>query len=504
MTNDSSDIEIINALRQQLAEKEAENKKLNEELDKLRHAAEGFKAALWDWDVISDEIFVNSSWKTMLGFDEKQEINVQGLWESLLHPDDKTNSIQEFDDFLVGKSPIYNAIFRLKHNAGNYIWVHSKAVLKLNEQGIATRVSGALVNITEQKKAVEALSKSEKKYKALFQNSLVAIFRSKIQTGEVIDCNNKFLELLGLTNQQEFSTADYYYYPDERIQIIEELSQKGQINSRELKIKKVSGEPLWVSFSSAVYPDEGVIEVVLIDITKSKEDSLELQKVNFELDSFVYHSSHDLRSPLRSILGLINIYRHETDEYLKDEYIDRIERSINKLDHLVKELLSISRNDRINDPFVDIYFMVELDHSVEGYYNALDTDNLSLETNIKQRTKFVSDLTRVKIILNNIISNAIKYRDTSKEFSKVMVDIEVDEQEAVIKVIDNGEGIPKDQIPHIFDMFHRASDHSEGSGLGLYIVKNVIDKLNAQISVSSEQFVETIFTITIPNTLAEK
>ncbi len=385
MSNESSHIETINTLRKQLAEKEAENKQLSENLDQFRHAAEGANDGLWDWNLTDDFPSVSPPWKTMLGFKPDEDVSLHGLWEKLLHPEDKQRAIKEFEDFIATKTPTYNSTFRLRHTDGSYRWIRSKALLKLNNKGEVYRVSGAHT-----------------------------------------------------------------------------------------------------------------------DITESKLDTIELQKVNFELDSFVYHASHDLRSPLRSILGLINIYRHEPDEYLRDEYIDRIEQSINKLDHLIQELLSISRNDRINDPFVSINFMMETDHSVDNYYNALDTDHLSLEVNIRQPTKFVSDLTRVKIILNNIISNAIKYRDNKKELSKVTVDIEVNTQKAIIKIIDNGEGIAKDQIPHIFDMFHRASDHSEGSGLGLYIVRNVINKLNGKISVTSKPYVETIFKITIPNMLANK
>ncbi len=503
MASERSHIETINALRQQLAEKEEENKQLNESLDQFRHAAEGANDGLWDWNLTDDFPSVSPPWKTMLGFKPDEEVNIHGLWEKLLHPDDKQRATKEFEDFITTKTSAYNSTFRLRHTNGTYRWIRSKALLKFDKEGKVYRVSGAHTDITDQKNTLLALKKSEEKYRTLFQNSLIAIFRSRIDTGEIIEHNAEFLELLGIDNSKNTSTLDFYYDKSDRDWVVNELQKTGIIQHRELRLKSGDGETIWVSFSAIIYPKDNFIEAGMTDITQSKLNTIELEKVNFELDSFVYHASHDLRSPLRSILGLINIYRHETDEYLRDEYIDRMERNIYKLDHLIQELLSISRNDRINDPLVDINFMVEVDHSVEGYYNALDTDDLSLEINIKQPTKFVSDLTRVKIILNNIISNAIKYRDTDKELSKVIVEIEVNTEEAVIKIIDNGEGIPADQIPHIFDMFHRATDHSDGSGLGLYIVKNVLNKLDAKILVTSEPYVETVFTISIPNTLAE-
>ena len=504
MSDHSTNIELINALRQQLAEKEAENQDLRENLDQFRHASEGANDGLWDWNLTDDYPSVSTPWKTMLGFKPDEEVNIDGLWETILHPEDKKKALKEFNDFVAAKNDTYDSVFRLRHTDGSYRWIRATANAKFDDQGVAYRISGAHVDITEQKNALDALSKSEEKYKALFQNSLVAIFRSRMDTGEIIECNSKVLDLLRVKEADNLATLNYYHNKADREWIVKELSEKGVITQRELQLRRADGELIWVSFSSVAYPAENIIECVMVDVTQSKLDTIELQKVNFELDSFVYHASHDLRSPLRSILGLINIYRHETDEYLKDEYIDRIERSIYKLDHLVQELLSISRNDRVDDPLTDVNFMEEIDHSVDGYYNALDTDNLSFVTKIKQPIRFVSDLTRVKILLNNIISNAIKYRDLNKELSLVTADIEVDEEKAVIKIIDNGEGIPEDQIPHIFDMFHRASDHSEGSGLGLYIVKNVANKLHAKIAVTSEPYVETVFTITIPNALANK
>ncbi|MEJ2004558.1 MAG: HAMP domain-containing sensor histidine kinase, partial [Cyclobacteriaceae bacterium] len=217
------------------------------------------------------------------------------------------------------------------------------------------------------------------------------------------------------------------------------------------------------------------------------------------LDSFVYHASHDLRSPLRSILGLIDLYRMEDDEKLQEECIEKIEHSVKRLDDLVIELLSISRNDRVDDPQLPINLLLEVNNSIASYYNATDTRNLEITTQILQPVSFVSDPTRVRIILNNLISNAIKYRSFSKEKSQIEVFAEVTDEKAVIRIRDNGEGIQESKLPHIFDMFYRATERSEGSGLGLYIVKKVSDKLNADIDVDSVELEGTTFTVTIPN-----
>ena len=246
-----------------------------------------------------------------------------------------------------------------------------------------------------------------------------------------------------------------------------------------------------------------MLDCILKDITDTKENLLELQKVNFELDSFIYHASHDLRSPLRSILGLIEIYRLETEPKIQKECIEKIKGSVNRLDDLVMDLLSISRNDRINDPKVEMNLMYEISHSVASYYNASDTSNLQIRTNVRQTCRFRSDLTRVRIILNNLISNALKYRSFHNDPNFISVQAHIDKEKLVLKVEDNGEGIEENKLPHIFDMFYRATERSEGSGLGLYIVKKVADKLHADIRVESEELIGTTFTVTIPNTYKE-
>jgi signal transduction histidine kinase len=143
--------------------------------------------------------------------------------------------------------------------------------------------------------------------------------------------------------------------------------------------------------------------------------------------------------------------------------------------------------------------MVEVNLAVANFYHVGNTKNLEITTKISQPEYFISDLTRVRIILNNLISNAIKYRRYYLDRSFIDIRIWVDEEAAHIEVEDNGEGIPEDRLPYIFDMFYRSSERSEGSGLGLYIVKDVLQKLDGHIEVSSTFDKGSTFTVTIPN-----
>ena len=349
--------------------------------------------------------------------------------------------------------------------------------------------------------AEQAVMQSEQKYRNLFENSLVAMIRADMRTGLILEANGKAWELFSMEPCKDKLLSDFFVNADQREQGLQILREKQLMENYELEVMSGDGRALWVSVSACYYPQEEMLECVLKDITETKQTLLELQKVNFELDNFVYHASHDLRSPLRSILGLINLLRIEDNEKAKQNCVDMIEGSIKRLDNLVQDLLSMSRNNRVNDPHVEVNFMNEINYSFANFYHVSDTKNLEITTKVFQRVPFTSDVTRIRIILNNLISNAIKYRSYDRSCSFIHIDVQVGSTEAVFTIEDNGEGIPKSKQPNIFDMFVRASENSEGSGLGLYIVKNVLEKLKGSVKLESEENVGTKFVVSIPNSL---
>ncbi|EMR03711.1 sensor histidine kinase [Cesiribacter andamanensis] len=349
--------------------------------------------------------------------------------------------------------------------------------------------------------ADHVLMQSEDKYRNLFENSLVAMLRADIRSGAILEANARVRELLGLEEEQQAVLSDFFINPEQREEALQLLRNRQLVENQELEVRTGDGRLLWISFSACYYPQEGMLECVLKDITQTKQTLLELQKVNFELDNFVYHASHDLRSPLRSILGLINILRIEDNEKARANCVDMIEGSIKRLDNLVQDLLSMSRNNRVNDAQANVSLMNEINYSFANFYHVADTKNLNIVTQVYQPVAFISDITRVRIILNNLISNAIKYRSYERDCSFIHIDARVSPQEAIFTIEDNGEGIPETKLPHVFDMFVRASESSDGSGLGLYIVKNVLEKLHGTIELESQENVGTKFTVRLPNGL---
>jgi PAS domain S-box-containing protein len=500
----------LKALKSKVVELEQIESERKKEIESLAHrlhlyelAASGANDGLWDINLDTNESFVSLPVKAMLGYSESEISNDWKEYQKLIHPDDYDTAITVLQEYILGKRKAYEMEFRMLHKNGSYRWIFSKGTLIYGQNGKPYRISGAHTDITERKKAEEDVRKSERKYKNLFENSLVGMARIDLNKGVILEANNKALATFELFPAELPVSFDYFNDPADKEKVLDVLQTEGFIENMELQFKKKDGSLFWVSLSANYYDKEPYAEFVLNDITETKENLLELQKVNFELDNFVYHASHDLRSPLRSVLGLVDILRIEKDDKERAIVVDMIEGSIKRLDALVKDLLSISRNNRVNDPYVNVNFLLEVNGSLASVYHIQDTQNLEVICKISQLVPFYSDLTRVRIILNNLLSNAIKYRSYERERSYVDVEIEVSEEKVSIKISDNGEGIPEDKQATVFDMFVRASESSEGSGLGLYIVKNVLEKLNGKIRMDSVYQEGTSFYLEIPNGTAE-
>jgi signal transduction histidine kinase len=251
---------------------------------------------------------------------------------------------------------------------------------------------------------------------------------------------------------------------------------------------------------------------ILRDITKEKEseERLELQnkelvKTNKELDRFVYSTSHDLRAPLKSLLGLIGIMKRSTgpDDKVQQSRLELMNKSILKLDNFIEDILHYSKNTRIEIANEAINFEGLIKEIREAQKFSEGAMELDLQVAISQEVEFNSDKRRINVILNNIISNSIKYQDTSKGSSSfVKIQVLCNKQNVTIIIEDNGIGIADKDQEKIFEMFYRATTISTGSGLGMYLVKETLDKLNGKISMQSELNKGTKFVIEIPNQIS--
>jgi signal transduction histidine kinase len=244
-----------------------------------------------------------------------------------------------------------------------------------------------------------------------------------------------------------------------------------------------------------------------IDITtvkKANEEifikNKELNKLNLELDGLVYSVTHDIRSPLHAVLGLIDVIEREEElNFRANEYIALIKSSIKRLDETINLIFDYSRNARTEVQSVEIDLITLIDEVFTYIFNYHNKD-IKLIVNKNGNCKFYSDPQRVRIIIYSLISNAIMFsrKDVA---SYVDINISLDRKNCVIEVSDNGEGIQEKHQKMIFDMFYRASKKSAGSGLGLFICKEAVEKLNGTIHFTSIPDKGSNFIVKLPNDL---
>lgn len=240
-----------------------------------------------------------------------------------------------------------------------------------------------------------------------------------------------------------------------------------------------------------------------VDQTKSKHDAMmileqnkELKKTNQELDQFVYSISHDLRSPLLSIKGILNLINDGiwTDNH--QHYLSLIEQIVDRLDDTILEILDYSRNSRMDEKKSKIDLKKLIDNILQDLSHI--SVGINTELNFEGSNEIYADELRLNIVLKNLLSNALKYHDNSKEWRYIKVLVKCTKSTCSIIIEDNGEGISAENMKLVFDMFYRASTTSAGTGLGLYICKEVMNKLNGEITMDSEPGEGTVVQIKFP------
>ena len=227
------------------------------------------------------------------------------------------------------------------------------------------------------------------------------------------------------------------------------------------------------------------------------EKNKELIKLNAELDRFVYSVSHDLRSPLSTISGLVNIGKHADSVEEAKKYFVMIGDRLRVQDFFIREIIDFYRNSRTEisrEPFI---LKEQVQEIVDELFVHAVPTLIEYRVDIPEELEVRSDKIRMKSVLSNLIGNAVKYHDISKPEKYVRIGAEKKNGQVLIFVEDNGQGIGKEHLAKLFDMFYRASADSKGSGLGLFIAQETVTKLGGKIQVDSTLGQGSRFTFSI-------
>lgn len=222
-----------------------------------------------------------------------------------------------------------------------------------------------------------------------------------------------------------------------------------------------------------------------------------LNKTVFELDRFVYSASHDLSAPLKSINGLVQLINMEQEPAKIYEYTAFIRQTITKLEAVIKSMVDYARNTHVLVNYENVLLKSLVDEVVNELAFWQEASRFRFINEISDTLQVTTDRARVKVVLHNLVSNSIKYRDSYKEESWIRFSSVSTATYWELTLEDNGIGIRREYLDKIFNMYFRATDNSKGSGLGLFIVKETLAKVNGTIHVESELGQYTKFVIRV-------
>ena len=231
-------------------------------------------------------------------------------------------------------------------------------------------------------------------------------------------------------------------------------------------------------------------------INKTNE---QLNKLNAELDNLVFRTSHDLRSPITSMLAMTEVIKAEEDAKTRNEYIEFQKKTIRRLDALINEILLYAKNKSTALKYEQIDLEEFIQNALQDHLFSYHSEKVKRIVEVSQPCLFKTDKTRLSMIINNLISNGLKHHNKEQENPYLKIIVRATEKQAEIEVSDNGQGIAQDHLNHIFTKFYRVNTKSSGSGFGLYIVKETVEKIGGTIRVESQIGVGTSFFIVIPN-----
>jgi len=414
---------------------------------------------------------------------------------SLLYPDEAIQQKEPQKELnyaiKVGRFETHGV--RIKKNKIKFLAKIQFEMMTTQKEGIGIRMT--LQDTTYKAIQNHTLKLLESQYDSLFHNRFIGVLIVRDTNLMILMANLKTCEILG-----DHHIANKYFHnylkEKESIDKFNKLITSRQADDFEIQLTKSPGNNCWVCMRCSHY-SEGVIEILLFDITSEKKRIEELERLNNHLDQFIYHASHDLRSPLTTLLGLLQLAKATESLESIQSYVKLMTERTLHLDSLLTDLTSIAFNEKTSLN-LDVINFEEEAKPILYEYGQLNK-SIICELKVLQAAEFVTDVKRLRSILRNLIANSIKYYNPAQQSPFVRMSFIVETDKAIIEVQDNGIGIHPQYAEKVFAMFFRGTNRSSGSGLGLYIVKAMVEKLDGEITLTSLPEKGSTFKIIIPN-----
>lgn len=465
----------------------------------------------WELDLQSNQISWTLQTYQMFGIPAGEELTVEKA--SSFYLPEYQPAIQEAYQKLLTDGTPFDLEVKMALPSQKAIWVRLLGQAeKIN--GKVVLAKGTMQDITGRKEAEREIREYADRLRMATEAAGIGIWDWDLKLNTIV-WDHQMKKLYNVPEEKEvveYNVFQKAVHPEDlpKVEASLEAAMKSKNTEFEFRIITPSSDIKWIKSYARVFDDEAGIPKRMVGVNwdiswlKQTEETLrhnneELLKTNQELDHFVYSTSHNLRAPLTSIMGIIHLINGSPETADYGMYMQLIEKSVIKLDETIQEIADYSRNTRVEVVLEEVDFEPLIQEVIESLSFLEQAKKINISYVVPENLHFFSDNSRLKMIFTNLVSNAIKYYDPEEEDPYIIILIEQDEKGIFVHIKDNGIGIAPQHQGRIFNMFFRASSKSTGSGLGLYIVREAIYKLGGTIEVNSSPGKGTEFILFLPN-----
>jgi len=498
-----------------ITEREQAEHTLIENHLKLEIAISSAKMAWWEMDIASGNVIFDKRKTDMLGYSPENFKHYKDFTD-IVHTDDYKGIMNAMQAHLDGLLDKYETEYRIKTKFGEYKWFYDiGSIVKRNSKGSPLKIIGIVIDITERKHAEQALKESEERFQITMNSINAVIYVADMETHEILFVNKFVTELFGDIVGKKCYSA-----------IQNENSICSFCTNRILKDNsKYSSEPYVWEFQNRInqkwyhildktipWTNGKLVRLeIATDITERKQaefiinqQNFELKKLNADKDRFITILGHDLKSPFNSILGFLDLLTKNIRKY----DIDKIEKFVNMINNsakntfgLLEDILLWVRANSGKIPYEPqkLNFATICNEVIENLKLTANTKDITIKQFATEEINIIADKNMLNTVLRNLVSNSIKF--TNKN-GRIDIYAEKNHSKVTISVSDNGVGIEPDTLNKLFEISQKIStdgtENEKGTGLGLLLCKEFVEKHGGKIWVESELGKGSDFQFTMP------
>lgn len=493
----------VNGSLVNITERKRVNDVLRESEERWKFALEGAGNGTWDWNLQRDEVYFSPRWKALLGYSDGELPNATTSWTDNLHPEDRTWVMEALDQYLVGHRGDYDIEFRMRCKDGGWKWINARGMLvSRTDEGKPLRMIGTHTDVTSRKLAEQLVHEREHELAEILSASSegVVAFWSDARCHFV---NQPLLRMfgvdrdsvIGVTKNGLFSVLGLCVDPEE----CAATEGRGSVQMGHLLRRVVRWERKELNRDGQ--------EIGLIYFFRDVTRESEVDRMKSE---FLATAAHELRTPMASIYGFVELLlQREFPRDTRQEMLGIVYEQTSSLIGMLNELLDLARIEaRMGKDFnfQVVSLQPVLSNVVDAFRSPLIRHRILL--NLPDRLPMVKvDEDKLRQALTNVLSNACKY---SPDGGDVEIDIrfrdKTGESQVGVRVVDTGIGMNQQQISRMFERFYRADPSGQipGTGLGLSLVKEIVQILGGEVEVDSGLGQGTRLTIWLPVAIGEK